>query len=317
MIAFGPVPSRRLGRSLGINNIPPKSCSYSCVYCQVGPTAHTEIEQRTFYTPKAIVTAVEQHLRQVDARGEAVDYLTFVPDGEPTLDRHLAESIRGLKHLGIPIAVISNASLVWREDVRETLAMADWVSLKVDAIDDDLWRRVNQPHPSLDHAAILQGIRVFAQQFDGILASETMLVKGLNDDHAAATSLADFLPGMGEARHYLSLPIRPPAQPDVQIPDEVALTRFYQIVREKVSHLEIMAGYEGDTFGATGDSAADLLSITSVHPMRAQAVKTLLAKNGDDWSVVERLLREGQLRQTEYDGKTFFIRRLPRRTVVA
>lgn len=313
MLTFGPVPSRRLGRSLGINNIPPKSCSYSCVYCQVGPTAHTEITRREFYPSQQIVDMVEQHLQQLGEHGEGVDYLSFVPDGEPTLDLHLAETIERLKPLGIPIAVISNASLIWRTDVRDALALADWVSLKVDAIDDQLWRQVNQPHPSLDHTAILEGMRLFAQQFGGVLATETMLVKGLNDSAESAGDVAEFLAALGAARNYLSVPIRPPAQPQVQVPDEATLIRYYQIVSQKVGHLEIMAGYEGDAFGYTGDSVADLLGITAVHPMRERAVKELLARNGDDWSVVEKLLDTGRLIQIEYDGKQFFIRRMPHR----
>ncbi len=312
MLTFGPVPSRRLGRSLGINNIPPKSCSYSCVYCQVGPTAHTELARRAFYPPQQIADTVAQHLQQLASRDELVDYLTFVPDGEPTLDIHLAETIGLLKPLGIPIAVISNASLIWREEVRETLAQADWVSLKVDAIDDALWRQVNQPDAALDHQAILDGIGLFAKHYKGILATETMLVRGLNDTDEAAAAMATYLGDLAtDMRHYLSVPIRPPAEPQVQVPDEATLTRYYQIVSQQVAHLEITAGYEGDTFGYTGDSAADLLGITAVHPMREQAVRELLARNGDDWSVVEQLLETGKLRQTDYDGKRFYIRRMP------
>lgn len=102
-IAFGPVPSRRLGRSLGINNIPPKHCSYACVYCQVGPTPAQEITPRPFYPPEEILRQVRGRVEAVRARGEAVDYLTFVPDGEPTLDSRLGESIDALRELGLPI----------------------------------------------------------------------------------------------------------------------------------------------------------------------------------------------------------------------
>ena len=88
-LVFGPIPSRRLGRSLGINNIPPKTCSYSCVYCQVGRTTRSRIARRTFFDPEAIVEAVRARVEWVRADGSRIDYLTFVPDGEPTLDRNL------------------------------------------------------------------------------------------------------------------------------------------------------------------------------------------------------------------------------------
>jgi wyosine [tRNA(Phe)-imidazoG37] synthetase (radical SAM superfamily) len=120
MITFGPVPSRRLGRSLGINNIPPKVCSYSCVYCQVGRTLNIQVERRTFYeTEKILEEALDRAIKALGI-GEAIDYLTFVPDGEPTLDENLGRTIELLKPLGIRIAVITNGSLIWREDVRRT-----------------------------------------------------------------------------------------------------------------------------------------------------------------------------------------------------
>lgn len=123
-IAFCPVPSRRLGRSLGINNIPPKHCSYSGIYCQVGPTAAQEVTPREFYSLQEIRCQVEQRLQAVRARGEAVDCLTFVPDGEPTLDSQLGKAIDSLRDLGLPIVVISNSTLIGREDVRAVLNRA-------------------------------------------------------------------------------------------------------------------------------------------------------------------------------------------------
>lgn len=165
--AFGPVPSRRLGRSLGINNIPPKTCSYSCVYCQLGRTSKLRLERDEFYSPDKILRDVEDKIRQARRRGEAIDYLTFVPDGEPTLDLHIGEEIKRLRKLGLKIAVITNSSLIWETDVREELLMADWVSIKVDAVSPDIWRKVNRPHARLDLDRIWEGISEFARTFKG------------------------------------------------------------------------------------------------------------------------------------------------------
>ena len=157
-IAFGPVPSRRLGQSLGINNIPPKSCSYACVYCQVGRTLELAVERRAFRPPVEVVHRVETRVREVRARGEAIDYLTFVPDGEPTLDLHLGREITGLRPLGIPVAVITNAFLLDRSDVQSDLLRADWVSLKVDAVRDT--RRPAKPaRPAPRPAVATRSIR--------------------------------------------------------------------------------------------------------------------------------------------------------------
>ena len=311
MLTFGPVPSRRLGRSLGINNIPPKACSYSCVYCQVGPTRATEIVPRKFYTPDQIYQAVEKHLVQTREKDDRVDYLTFVPDGEPTLDSRLSESIERLRPLGIPVAIISNASLIWHKEVRKSLMNADWVSLKVDAIDETLWRRINRPHPSLDHQAILDGMSVFTNDFRGTLVTESMIVKDLNDNDHAANDLAGFLGKLGPDIAYLSVPTRPPTEKSVHAPDEATLNRIYQIISRKVKNLELLTGYEGNAFASTGDVAEDLLSISSVHPMREEAVRKLLDKAGTHWRVVEQLIADEQLQMTEYEGRKFYVRRIP------
>ncbi len=121
MLTFGPVPSRRLGRSMGINNIPPKICTYSCVYCQVGSTIKMRIKRQIFFEPEEILQEVKKKIEKVHEVGENIDYLTFVPDGEPTLDINLGREIDLLKPLGIKMGVITNASLIWREDVRNEL----------------------------------------------------------------------------------------------------------------------------------------------------------------------------------------------------
>ncbi len=149
-IVFGPVPSRRLGRSLGINNIPPKTCSYSCVYCQLGTTSRLIPERMSFYEPEDIIKSVNFKIEQARIKSEPIDYLTFVSDGEPTLDYSLGKEIEALKSSGKKVAVITNASLIWREDVRKDLQKSDWISLKIDAISEHIWRKVDRPHKSLN-----------------------------------------------------------------------------------------------------------------------------------------------------------------------
>lgn len=312
MLAFGPVPSRRLGRSLGINNIPPKHCSYSCVYCQLGRTITLSSRRRTYVDPDEIFRQVKDKVAQALQAGESIDFLTFVPDGEPTLDRNLGRTIASLRPLGLKIAVITNASLIWRADVREDLREADWVSLKVDAVDAGLWRRVNRPHGSLSLRAILEGMLQFASTFHAELVTETMLVRGLNDGSGAIRDLAEFLARLTPACAYLAIPIRPPAEPWVEPPDETTLAQAFHIVRERVRHVEYLIGYEGSAFASTGDVEADLLAITAVHPMREDAVREFLARRGADWSLVETLLAQDRLTVTPYQHRTFYLRRLPR-----
>lgn len=309
MIAFGPVPSRRLGRSLGINNIPPKVCTYSCAYCQLGRTSKMRAEREEFYGPREILGAVESKVEQAKETGEAIDYLAFVPDGEPTLDINLGREIELLRPLGVKIAVITNSSLAWREDVREDLGRADWVSLKVDSTQDGVWRTIDRPHGALRLASILEGMLEFAKTYGGELVTETMLVRGVNDGADHVREVADFLSRMGPAKAYLSIPTRPPAEQWVQAPDEDAINLAYQILSERLANVEHLIGYEGNAFASTGDVEEDLLSITAVHPMREEAVAELLTRTGADWEAVRELVDTGQLLEAEYEGRKFFVRR--------
>ncbi len=310
MITFGPVPSRRLGRSLGINNIPPKVCTYSCVYCQVGRTTRMRVERQAFYEPEKVLADVRDQVASALDMGEPVDYLTFVSDGEPTLDVNLGREIELLKPLGIKIAVITNGATLWREDVREALTLVDWVSLKVDSVREHIWRMIDRPHGALQLDLVLDGLLEFAETYTGELVTETMLVEGLNDDATLVREVADFVARLGPLTAYLSLPTRPPAEKWVRAPGEEAINRAYQIVSEKVERVEVLSGYEGDAFAFTGDVESDLLSITAVHPMREQAVNELLTRAGAAWAAVHRLIAQGQLVEVEYEGQKFYVRKL-------
>lgn len=307
---FGPVPSRRLGRSLGINNIPAKNCPYSCIYCQVGQVAPPRIERGAFYSPEDIFQEVRDRIEHAGEADQPIDYLTFVPDGEPTLDVNLGRSIDLLRSLPVPVAVISNSSLVWREEVREELSRADWVSLKIDTVDERIWRRINRPHHGLDLPRILEGIRTFARTFTGTLVTETMLVRGVNDHETCMAGVADLVQKIQPHCAYLSIPTRPPAVAGVSSPDEDTLNRMYQLLAKKLGQVEYLIGYEGNDFASTGDIEQDLLSITAVHPMREEVVSALLARAGSSREVLERLLTRGDLKHIEHDGHLFYLRTL-------
>jgi len=309
MIVFGPVPSRRLGLSLGINNIPPKTCSYSCVYCQIGRTKKMQITRENFYPPEEILSQVAQKMSYVDEAGDRIDYATFVADGEPTLDVNLGKTLDMLKQIGLKTAVISNASLVWQEEVRNALSKADWVSLKVDSVKPDVWKRIDRPYGKLDLSLILKGIKDFSQIYQGEFVTETMLLKDVNDDMESIQQVAEFLSRVNAKTSYISIPIRPPAEKNVFCPDEASINLAYQIFGEKVGRVELLTGYEGNQFSFAGGIEDSLLSITSVHPIREDGIQEMLTKAGAGWEIVNELIKRGKLREIEYNNKKFYLRK--------
>jgi wyosine [tRNA(Phe)-imidazoG37] synthetase (radical SAM superfamily) len=312
MLAFGPVPSRRLGKSLGINNVPAKTCSYSCVYCQLGKTINLTTERQAFHKPEDIFKEVKRKVDEAASWNERVDYLAFVPDGEPTLDINLGKAISVLKQVGIPIAVLTNASVIWRDDVREDLLEANVVSLKVDAVSEGLWRRINRPHKDLKLGAILEGIIELAKVSKGEIISETMLAEGVNYGEEFE-KMAEFLKHLKRLdKAYIAIPTRPPTEKWVKPAEEETINKAFQAFAEKLGadRVEYLIGYEGNAFAFTGKVEEDLLSITAVHPMRKEAVKEFLRKADMDWNVIEKLFHEGKLVEVEYEGNKYFMRRL-------
>jgi wyosine [tRNA(Phe)-imidazoG37] synthetase (radical SAM superfamily) len=253
---------------------------------------------------------VEEKNVMADKAGEPVDYVTFVSDGEPTLDVNLGDEIDRLKLLGIKVAVITNASMIWLDDVREDLMKADWVSVKIDSVREEIWQKINRPHKSLKILDILDGILKFYDNYNGKLVTETMLVHGVNDGTEHLKEIADFLVLLSPYTSYLSVPIRPPAEKWVKPPTEEALIRAYQILISKIKDVEYLIGYEGNAFAFTGDVERDLLSITAVHPMREEAVTEFLSKAETDWRVVDKLIDKGMLVEKEFHGKKFYARKL-------
>ncbi|HPJ42751.1 MAG TPA: radical SAM protein [Spirochaetota bacterium] len=308
-IVFGPVPSRRLGRSLGINNIPPVYCSYSCIYCQLGRNKKISTERKNFYAPEDVLRQAEIKINEVLKNNDTIDYISFVPDGEPTLDISLGKTIRLLKKTGIKIAVITNSSLLSDEKVRDDLLEADWISLKADTTTETIWRRINRPHIALNLAGIQRGMVLFSLCFAGELNTETMLVQGINTGEKEFLTTANFIKALNPQRAYISIPTRPPAEQSVIQPDEATVIDAYRIFSGKGLNVECITGHEGNEFSHTGNIVEDILSITSVHPMREDSLKTFISEAGKDWSTIEQLISEKRLIESEFNGKRFYFRK--------
>jgi len=308
-LAYGPVPSRRLGRSIGINNIPPKVCSYSCIYCQLGVTRNMEVERRRFYGPERIFNEVREQVESVEKQGGRIDHLTFVPDGEPTLDIDLGREIGLVRTLSYPVAVITNSSHLGDEKVREEISEADLVSVKVDSVDEGIWRKVNRPHRALELQGILDGLREFSRTFRGSLITETMLVKGVNDSEDTLGGTTDLIVELDPRIAYITVPIRPPSEGWVEMPSEGAVQRAIELFVSKGIRTVPLTEKEYGDFTYTGDVERDIMAITSVHPMREDSIMDMLNRSGESWDIVEGLVSNEKITVSEYEGVRFYRRR--------
>lgn len=231
-LIYGPVSSWRLGRSLGIDLLPPtsKTCSFDCTYCQLGRTTKPLVERREFVSTDKVTAALKQ------VRGVVADYATFSGMGEPTLASNLGPAIWTARRiLQLPIAVLTNSSLMAREDVRQELALADMVVAKLDAPNEALFRLINRPVPGLTFSDVTEGLRRFAKEYRGRLALQVMFVQA-NKDYAA--EIARIAKELWPDEVQINTPLRPcPVAP--LSPDEIATIR-----QEFVGFRNVVTVYE-------------------------------------------------------------------------
>lgn len=305
-LVFGPVPSRRLGHSLGINNIRPKTCSYDCIYCQVGPTTCRSTTRETCLDPYELFCLVKRKIALLAEQGSRIDYISFVPSGEPTLDLGLSKEILILREFGYRTAVFTNSSLLWNDNVKEDLLFADYVSVKVDTVKEATWNTINRPHGRLKFQAILNGVDDFSQSFGGVLTTETMLVKNVNDSLDEVGALAEYLNGLKKKKSYFAIPVRPPAEHDVVAPGPHTLSEILDFVRKTIPDSEPLFSHEGNDFEGAGSIEEELLGILSVHPMNEEAIESFIRKKGGPPDTLRRMLGNNNIREVNFGGKTFY-----------
>ncbi len=307
MEIFGPVHSRRLGLSLGINHLPPKTCSYSCVYCQLGRTSFMTTNWTSLSHPDEIFSAVKDKLEKLEQQSIRPDYVTFVSNGEPTLDKDIGQAIRLINSLGVRTAVISNSSLLWHPGVRAQIMEADAVSLKVDSIKEKTWHKIDRPHGSLNFLDILNGIRKFADDYKGVLLIEMMLVRGLNDSHEEAESAAKFIANLHPSGTYLSLPLRPPAEIWVKPPEGERLLTVFKIFRQYIAKVELLMELPDAELPYSSKPLKDLLSTLKVHPIEAADVHAYLLRHGLNQETLNTLLEQNRILKLSHGDMTFFV----------
>jgi wyosine [tRNA(Phe)-imidazoG37] synthetase (radical SAM superfamily) len=206
---YGPVPSRRLGRSLGIDLVPYKTCTYDCIYCHVGRTTNRTVERREYIPIGEVLT----ELRGALDAGAAPDYIGIAGSGEPTLNSGLGELIRKIKGMtSIPVAVFTNGSLLGMRDVRQELSAADLVLPSLDAGDAFLFQYVNRPHGDLSFEAMVDGLVAFTEGFAGEVWLEVVLLGGVTGMSGEVEKIAAIVRRIRPARVQLNTAVRPPAE---------------------------------------------------------------------------------------------------------
>jgi wyosine [tRNA(Phe)-imidazoG37] synthetase (radical SAM superfamily) len=302
---FGPVPSRRLGQSLGIDTIPLKTCNWNCVYCQLGRTVPLTNERREYFPVEDILLEAEQALKSHKS-GE-IDWVTFVGSGEPTLHSRTGELIRRVKELTpLPVAVITNGSLLYLPEVREELSVADAILPTLDAGNARLYRKINRPHPDITFERLVDGLIAFRKEYRGKLWVEVMLVSGLNDTEESLREIAAVLEQIHPDEVHINLPTRPPVETWVQPPDEEGLIRALAFLGN-VAHVVHPAEGSFDLSGS--ESVVDaIIGIITRHPMREDELERALEKwtPGQVASALEELAASGQAQVVERYGYRFW-----------
>lgn len=227
---FGPVPSRRLGLSLGVDVIPKKLCNLDCVYCEVGRTDKRAMRRMEYLPAKEIV----EEIRDTLATHPTLDFITFSGSGEPTLNSALGAIIRDVKKLtAIPIAVITNGTLLYLEDVRRDLMEADVVLPSLDCATMEMFQKVNRPHPKLELGSIVQGLKKFREEFRGHIWLEILLVKGYNDSDEEVALLREILNEIQPDKIQLNTVVRPPSESWVQPVEEERMKEIQRMLGDR------------------------------------------------------------------------------------
>ncbi len=299
---YGPVASRRLGFSLGVDIIPFKTCTLDCVYCQLGPAGRTTVRRRSFFPPREILAQIRAALRS----GQRIDVVTFSGSGEPTLNKDIGRLIRAVKKMtSLPVAVLTNGTLLTRPDVRRDLAAADIVVPSLDAVAPGLFRRVNRPHPSLANDRIVDGLARFRDEFAGQIRLEIMLVMGLNDAPAAIAALKTAIARVRPDRIELNTVVRPPSDVRAEALGPAGLRKVRAALGPRAGIVASFARRKQAP--AAGALERAVLATVRRRPQTAEDIAVALGRHRDEvLKALSALLARARVRKLVHAGRTYF-----------
>lgn len=294
---YGPIPSRRLGRSLGISPIPRKMCNYACIYCMLGKTNPMTNTRKTIFPLKDILAELDALL----ANNAQYDVISIVGEGEPTLYQDLKSLILEIKkRTSKPVAVITNGALLYKADVRSALMEADIVLPTIDAYDQASLQRISRPHPSITFELVKEGLKLFTGEFQGECWLELMLMKGINDDDASLLKYKEMLAELSYSRLYINTPIRPPAVSEVQMIDHETMEKAVALLGGISIELFSQEKYQSDIL----DDYEAIISIIRRHPMNEFEINSFLKTRGakEASPLIKRLEMDPLIQTILYKG---------------
>ena len=298
---FGPVPSRRLGLSLGVDLIPPKTCSYDCLYCQIGKTTCKAIEPSAYVPVEAVIAELDETLAKVQP-----DYVTFSGSGEPTLHAGLGQLIAYIKErTRAKVAVLTNGSLLYRPEVRERLLQADMVMPTLSTVREETYRAIHQPHDKLNVASLLSGLRSLRKSYRGQFFIEVMLLAGFNDRDEEIEALRQGVLEIAPDRVQLNTVVRPPAYAKAIPLDRKKLEYIKRVLGECAEIIATAPIREKQHF--QGTLSAAVLEMARRRPVTVEDVAGALdAPLFEVDRTVKALMQTGELRLQTHIGKDYY-----------
>jgi wyosine [tRNA(Phe)-imidazoG37] synthetase (radical SAM superfamily) len=299
---YGPVPSRRLGRSLGVDVVPFKVCTLDCIYCQLGKTSEKTTERKEYVLPEEVLA----ELRQCLAQGLQADFITISGSGEPTLNSRLGEIIDGIKKItDIPVAILTNGTLLYRQDVRTDCAKADVVLPSLDAGDRQAFEEINRPHKHISIENLISGLCVFRNEFTGQIWLEVFLIERLNTDSKQIAKIKNAIKRIRPDKVQLNTAVRPAIYAGIK---KVPIERLEAIASSLGRKCEIIADFSPGLHGTDVErKAEDLLSMLKRRPCSINDICAGLGIARNEASkYIAQFQEQGIVDSEEIDGTVFF-----------